>query len=262
MADPFWLDQQLFAHHIGAGRIRQRRVGALPCAHRRRRDARTRVLHQPRLLRHPPRTLLYQRFGPPVVGIEIAVVRRAGGHLEAAPGMALFAHHAGVVPTAGEHEAHLGIAEQVDLVHRPRRRHVIAHCIQRQDGQADIGECNDPVIGAVAALGQVVVETEAAEVFAVHAMRHVRCVSVPYEAKLAGLLVEARAPGLVRTDLEEEAAALQIAIIQRLVTCVLMLGPRKPLPDEAKRLFPIFLAGISARESRTAERQPGKRSPR
>lgn len=84
-----------------------------------------------------------------------------------------------------------------------------------------------------------------------------------YEAKLAGLLAEAKARELVRSDLEEEAAAaLLIAIIQGLVTRVLVLGSRKSLPDEAKWLFPIFLAGISTREPKTADRHSGKKSPR
>lgn len=84
-----------------------------------------------------------------------------------------------------------------------------------------------------------------------------------YETKLAGLLAEAKTLGLVRSDLEAEAAAaLLIALIQGLVTRVLVLGPRKSLPDEAKRLFPIFLAGISAKAPRTADHQSGKKSKR
>ena len=84
-----------------------------------------------------------------------------------------------------------------------------------------------------------------------------------YEAKLASLLADARALGLVRSDLEEDtAAALLIAIIQGLVIRVLILGPRKSLPDEAKRLFPIFLAGIGASEPHGADRHPGRKSTR
>ena len=70
-----------------------------------------------------------------------------------------------------------------------------------------------------------------------------------YEAKLARLLADAKALGLVRSDLDEEAAAtLFIGIIQGLVIRVLVMGPRKSLSDEAKRLFPIYLSGIGASE--------------
>jgi len=70
-----------------------------------------------------------------------------------------------------------------------------------------------------------------------------------YETKLAGLLADARALGLVRSDLDgEAAAALFIGIIQGLAIRFLSLGPHKSLSDEAKRLFPIFLAGIGASE--------------
>jgi len=69
-----------------------------------------------------------------------------------------------------------------------------------------------------------------------------------YEGKLAGLLREAKTQGLVRSDLDEQsAAALFVGIIQGLVTRVLILGPRKSLLGEAKRIFPIFLAGIGGR---------------
>lgn len=83
-----------------------------------------------------------------------------------------------------------------------------------------------------------------------------------YETKLAGLLADAKALGLVRSDLDEEAAAaLLVGIIQGLVVRVLVIGPRKSLPGEAKRLFPIFLAGISVGEPRTAGHHSGKRPP-
>lgn len=70
-----------------------------------------------------------------------------------------------------------------------------------------------------------------------------------YETKLAGLLADARAPGVVRSDLDGEAAAtLFIGIIQGLAIRFLSLDSRKSLSDETKRLFPIFLAGIGASE--------------
>ena len=54
-----------------------------------------------------------------------------------------------------------------------------------------------------------------------------------YEAKLEGLLADAKLRGLVRADLDERAAAaLLIAIVQGLVLRVLVMGPRKPLVTE------------------------------
>lgn len=84
-----------------------------------------------------------------------------------------------------------------------------------------------------------------------------------YEAKLATLLADAKALRLVRSDLDEEAAAaLLIGIIQGLVIRVLILGPRKSLPDEAKRLFPIYLAGIGASEPHLTDRHPERKPSR
>ena len=68
-----------------------------------------------------------------------------------------------------------------------------------------------------------------------------------YEAKLIGLLGQAKAQGLVRADLDEEsAAALFVEIVQGLVTRVLILGAKRSLVSEARRVFPIYLAGIDA----------------
>lgn len=83
-----------------------------------------------------------------------------------------------------------------------------------------------------------------------------------YEAKLVRLLAEAKAKGLVDADLDEHSAAvLFLGIIQGLVTRVLILGPRKSLVAEAKRAFPIFLAGIrggARRDASHAAKTPRK----
>jgi AcrR family transcriptional regulator len=71
-----------------------------------------------------------------------------------------------------------------------------------------------------------------------------------YEAKLSGLLGDARTRGLVRADLDEQSAAmLFVGIIQGLVTRVLILGPKKPLLGEARKIWPIYLAGIGGRSA-------------
>ena len=68
-----------------------------------------------------------------------------------------------------------------------------------------------------------------------------------YEEKIATLLSQAKAQDLVRADLaESDAAILFLAMIQGLITRVLILGVRPSLLSEARLVFPIYLAGIGA----------------
>ena len=69
-----------------------------------------------------------------------------------------------------------------------------------------------------------------------------------YEAKIAGLLDQAKVAGLVRQDVDEDSAAtLFIGMIQGLVLQSSIFGGRRSLPEEAKKVFPIYLKGIRAR---------------
>jgi AcrR family transcriptional regulator len=69
-----------------------------------------------------------------------------------------------------------------------------------------------------------------------------------YEAKIAGLLGQAKAAGLARQDVDEDSAAtLFIGMIQGLVLQSSIFGGRRSLPEEAKKVFPIYLDGIRAR---------------
>lgn len=73
-----------------------------------------------------------------------------------------------------------------------------------------------------------------------------------YEEKVATLLAQAKAQGLVQADLKEsDAATLFVAMIQGLVTRVLIVGTKKSLLAEARRVLPIYLAGIGAARSDT-----------
>lgn len=66
-----------------------------------------------------------------------------------------------------------------------------------------------------------------------------------YEAKIAGLLDEARAQGLARPDLDAHAAAtLYIGMIQGLVLQGSILREQRTLAAEAARTFPIYLQAI------------------
>lgn len=69
-----------------------------------------------------------------------------------------------------------------------------------------------------------------------------------YESKVADLLAQAKAVGLVRQDVDEDSAAtLFIGMIQGLVLQSSIFGGRRSLLDEAKKVFPIYLAGIRIR---------------
>jgi len=67
-----------------------------------------------------------------------------------------------------------------------------------------------------------------------------------YEARLAALLRAAREAGLARADLDEQSAAiLFIGMIQGLVVQITIFGAPRSLPEEARKIFPIYLAGIT-----------------
>ncbi len=66
-----------------------------------------------------------------------------------------------------------------------------------------------------------------------------------YEAKVAGLLDDARAQGLARQDLDAQAAAtLYIGMIQGLVLQTSILREQRNLVSEAARVFPLFLQAV------------------
>jgi AcrR family transcriptional regulator len=72
-----------------------------------------------------------------------------------------------------------------------------------------------------------------------------------YEARLVVLLCEAREAGLVRADLDEQSAAiLFIGMIQGLVVQITIFGARRSLTEEARKVFPVYLAGIKAERSK------------
>lgn len=72
-----------------------------------------------------------------------------------------------------------------------------------------------------------------------------------YEAKIAGLLGQAKVAGLARQDVNEDSAAtLFIGMIQGLVLQSNIFGGRRSLLDEAKKVFPIYLNGIRVRVDR------------
>lgn len=78
-----------------------------------------------------------------------------------------------------------------------------------------------------------------------------------YEARISALLAQAKTEGLVRADLDEgNAASLYTAMIQGLIVRILVLGTKRSLLSEARRVFPIFLDGIGAVAAETKQRKP------
>jgi AcrR family transcriptional regulator len=70
-------------------------------------------------------------------------------------------------------------------------------------------------------------------------------IMLAYEAKITGLLVDAKAQGLARGDLDAHAAAtLYIGMIQGLVLQTSILRDQRTLVAEAARTFPIFLQAV------------------
>ncbi|HQS59084.1 MAG: TetR family transcriptional regulator [Gallionellales bacterium 35-53-114] len=71
-----------------------------------------------------------------------------------------------------------------------------------------------------------------------------------YEARIAGLLEDAKKQSLVDDKLDSKSAAvLYIGMIQGLVMQVSIFGGKRSLMQEAEKTFPIFLNGISKRET-------------
>jgi hypothetical protein len=69
-----------------------------------------------------------------------------------------------------------------------------------------------------------------------------------YEAKIAGLLDEAKSQSLVSDDLDSQSAAvLYIGMIQGLVMQSSIFGGKRALQQQAEKTFPIFLHGIKTR---------------
>lgn len=83
----------------------------------------------------------------------------------------------------------------------------------------------------------------------------IRSILADYEAKVTGLISQAKAQGLVRPDLDEQGAAVMFTgIIQGLVLRVSVIETRKSLIPEGKLVFPIFLHGIGGTRARDPKR--------
>ncbi len=73
----------------------------------------------------------------------------------------------------------------------------------------------------------------------------VREILTGYEARIVMLLLQAREAGMIRPDLDEHGAAtLFLGMIQGLVVQIKIVGVDRSMQEEARKLFPIYLAGI------------------
>ena len=91
----------------------------------------------------------------------------------------------------------------------------------------------------------------------------IRSILVDYEAKVTGLIAQAKVQNLVRADLDEQGAAVMFTgMIQGLVIRVPVIEARKSLVAEGKLVFPIFLYGIgSARAGGQPRSSTGQADP-
>jgi AcrR family transcriptional regulator len=70
-----------------------------------------------------------------------------------------------------------------------------------------------------------------------------------YEAKVAGLLEQAKAQSLVPADLDSQiSAVLYIGMIQGLVMQSSIFGGKRTLQRDAEKIFPVFLQGVVKRD--------------
>ena len=104
---------------------------------------------------------------------------RRGSDPVAAMRVAGFADDAGIVATAGEHEGHLGVREQPELVDGLPRRDVILLGADHEDRRIDVAQRDHPAIHRIAPGGEPVLEEQPAQVLRMHEIRHARLVGVP-----------------------------------------------------------------------------------
>ena len=96
-----------------------------------------------------------------------------------APRMPRFADNAGVVAAAGEDERDVGIGRQLDFEYRSPRRDMIFFGRHHKQRRADVAQHDRLAIDLIAAFEQIVVEEQASQVFAVHAVGHAGPVGIP-----------------------------------------------------------------------------------
>ncbi len=89
------------------------------------------------------------------------------------------ADNAGIVAARGEQEGYVGIGQPHDLEYRMPGRDMVELGAHGKDRHANIGQCHRATIHLHAAFGEIVVQEQLAQVFAVHAIGHAGLVGIP-----------------------------------------------------------------------------------
>src|SRR4030095_76 len=111
--------------HVSPRRLANRRIPGSCGAHRRRRDRFARVRDEPVRPSRPPGAFMARRLGCPDIGIDVAAVGSLGRDAVKPVRMAGLRDDAGIVAAACQQEGDPGIGQQVELVDRPPRCHVV-----------------------------------------------------------------------------------------------------------------------------------------
>jgi hypothetical protein len=99
---------------------------------------------------------------------------------------ARLSNYSAIVAAGGEQEGDLGIGEKMNLVHRAPRCDVIARGADSKDRRANVAQRDWSGANMIAALGQIVVEKEMAQIFGMHSIRHARGVRIPCHRSING----------------------------------------------------------------------------
>ncbi|MCY1534732.1 hypothetical protein D9M68_701140 [compost metagenome] len=127
----------------------------------------------------PPRPGAQAAAGRPFVRADAQPVHFALPDAVPAPGVPGLADDACVMAAAGEDEADVGVGLVVDLVYGLPRRDPVVFGAQGVDGHADVAQGDNAAVDLVAAVRQLVVQEELAQILGMHAVRHAGGVRVP-----------------------------------------------------------------------------------
>src|SRR5271166_6855750 len=111
--------------------------------------------------------LTLRRTSPGVrIGSAILCCSRRGPEIAAA--LPRRRNNAAIVPAIGERESDFGSSQVVNLEHRAPRRDVVALGADDENGQPNVLQGDPAAVELEAALGEVVLQKERAQILAVH----------------------------------------------------------------------------------------------
>ncbi len=143
---------------IGAGRGAERLEASPRSSKIWRPDRVARMALEPALPAGPPGPFVVGRAPLPGIGINVVFLLLVRCDLMVAAGMARRAHDAGVMAAVRQHEGHVGVGQQVDLVDRAPGRDVVGKRAHREDRHAYIAKGNRTAVDLVTPRRKIVVE--------------------------------------------------------------------------------------------------------